>query len=132
MPSEYPPKKDLEKRRSDPNGVYSDQARLTETGALVPGREGSRTAPSEPTPQVTRLARRLDVDADELASKIPPETLRRTRYPLIERRMEDGTTVFNHDLGIVEAPQSLVAPDRAEVPKIKAPKARDGSGKFTK
>jgi hypothetical protein len=35
--------------------------------------------------QVQRLAARLGKDPDEIASKIPPDTLRRTKYPVLEQ-----------------------------------------------
>ena len=72
----------------------SAPARPSETEPKRSGREMSAT--------VMRLARRLRSDPDELASKIPPDTLRRTKFPVIETVNEDGTRSFKHDLGIEE------------------------------
>jgi hypothetical protein len=49
---------------------------------------------------IQRLALRLGKDPDEIAAKIPEDTIRRLRYPVIERELEDGTREFEHDLGI--------------------------------
>ena len=55
-----------------------------------------------------RLAQRLGVDPDTLASKIPADTVRRLKYPVREKANEDGTRSFEHDLGITEGRTSLV------------------------
>jgi hypothetical protein len=47
-----------------------------------------------------RLARRLSRDADALAQEIPPDTLRRTKYPAIERVLDGGRRTYEHDAGI--------------------------------
>ena len=47
--------------------------------------------------QIQRLARELDVDSEELAKKIPADTVRRTKYPVTVFVNEDGTTSFDHD-----------------------------------
>ena len=60
---------------------------------------GLRIAPSA---QILRLARRLRKDPDELARSIPPDTLRRTHYPVRETVNEDGTRTFKHDPQIAE------------------------------
>lgn len=52
--------------------------------------------------QIERLARRLDVSPDELAQKIPADTIRRTKYPVVEIVEPDGKRSFRHDLGVVE------------------------------
>jgi hypothetical protein len=57
--------------------------------------------------QVQRLAARLGKDPDEIASKIPPDTLRRTKYPVLEQMTPDGKRVFEHDMGIVSGVRSL-------------------------
>jgi hypothetical protein len=64
----------------------------------------------EMSPQILRLARRLDADPDELAKKIPADTLRRTKYPVIEIVNADGTRTFKHDLGINEGLVAQVRP----------------------
>lgn len=50
--------------------------------------------------QIQRIAKRLHVDPDELARKIPEDTLRRTKYGVIEIENEDGTRSFKHDPGV--------------------------------
>ena len=82
--------------------LSSDPERPRATAPLAPGERRQMSA------QVQRLARRLGVDPDDLARKIPPDTLRRTKYPVLEIVNEDGTRTFKHDLGIEEATRSLV------------------------
>ena len=50
--------------------------------------------------QLLRLARRLGVDPDELATKIPADTIRRLKYPTLEQRDREGARSFEHDIGI--------------------------------
>lgn len=50
--------------------------------------------------QLMRLARRLGLDPDELATRIPADTIRRLKYPVLEQRDRGGTRSFDHDLGI--------------------------------
>jgi hypothetical protein len=52
--------------------------------------------------QVLRLAKRLGKDPEKLAEEIPPETLRRTKYPVIEEAQPDGSRLYKRDLGIVD------------------------------
>jgi hypothetical protein len=47
-----------------------------------------------------RLALRLGKDPDEMAARIPEDTLRRLKYPVIERKTPDGKREYEHDLGI--------------------------------
>lgn len=60
--------------------------------------------------QVQRLASRLHVDPDELAKKIPPDTLRRTKYAVIEQVQEDGSRIFRHDPQIESGVRAEVRP----------------------
>lgn len=55
----------------------------------------------EMSAQVQRLAKRLGKDPDELASEISADTLRRSKYPVIEQTDDQGRRVFKHDFGIV-------------------------------
>lgn len=57
--------------------------------------------------QIQRLALRMRVDPDELAKRINSDTLRRTKYPVIETVDEDGFRHFQCDLGIREGRTSL-------------------------
>lgn len=81
--------------------------RLTATSSAARGARASRTERREMSAQVLRLASRLGSSADELAKKIPADTLRRTKYPVIEVVNEDGTRTFKHDPQIQEGPRAL-------------------------
>lgn len=59
---------------------------------------------------ILRLANRMGIDAEALAARIPPDTLRRSKYPVIEIQNEDGTVTFKHDLGIEEGRSSETRP----------------------
>lgn len=62
--------------------------------------EPARRSVRQMSALVERLAGRLGIDSDELVKKIPPDTLRRTKYPVIETVDENGFRHFDHDLGI--------------------------------
>lgn len=66
----------------------------------VPGRRTGTGTATETSAQVERLASRLGADPDELAKSIPADTLRRTKYPVVETVNADGTRSFKHDRGI--------------------------------
>lgn len=55
----------------------------------------------EMSSEIQRLAKRLGKDPDKLASGVPADTVRRTKYPVIEQKTEDGKRIFKHDYGIV-------------------------------
>ncbi len=55
---------------------------------------------------VQRLARRLGVSPSTLAETIPADTLRRTKYPVVEQENEDGTTSYLPVKQVVTAPRS--------------------------
>jgi hypothetical protein len=91
--------------------------------------------------QVQRIARALGRDAEELAKKIPEDTLRRLKYPLLEHKDETGRLMFKHDVGVVrDGRQALTATDRAHGGIEKGssgrgagtPQPRSGDGRFTK
>jgi hypothetical protein len=84
-----------------------DPEKLSATVSRARGGIVSRTAKRALSAQVLRLARRLERDPDELAKKIPADTLRRTKYPVIEQVNEDGTRTFKHDLGVTDGPRYL-------------------------
>lgn len=100
MPSEYPAKEEMDRRRRE-DPVYSDLERLHATGRTDPTAHRA-------TPQLVRLASRLGRDADELAKKIPADTLKRTRYPVIEEKLPDGRRTFKDDPGIHEGVRGLI------------------------
>jgi hypothetical protein len=81
--------------------VSSGPVRPRGTGQAEPGQRGSRTERREMSGQLQRLARRLRKDPDELAKQIPADTIRRTKYPVLES-VEDGKRFFKHDPGVVE------------------------------
>ena len=62
---------------------------------------------------VQALAARLGVDAEELAEKIPEDTLRRLKYPMLQQPDGEGRTKFKHDIGIVNERKPLLGIDRA-------------------
>lgn len=51
---------------------------------------------------VQRLALRLGVSPESLAARIPEETIRRTKFPVVERMMPDGLIEFTTPSGIIE------------------------------
>ena len=99
MPSEYPSKQEMASRS------YTGPARPSETDAPAPTRAGKRTAMSG---LVQKLARSLGRDPEELAAQIDPDTIRRTKFPVLELRDEDGKTTFKQDPGIIEGPRPSV------------------------
>ena len=97
--SQYPQPPELEKRRS------IDQEKHPEIKRQGPGVVGSRTARRVMSASVQRLAKRLGKNPDEL--EIDPDTLRRTKYPVIEIENEDGSIIYKDDPGIEEGPRAL-------------------------
>lgn len=76
-------------------------------------RAASRTR-AKNAAQIQALAARLGLDAEELAKKIPEDTIRRLKYPMIEQTDDEGRSVFKHDIGIVtDVRTPLLAVDRA-------------------
>jgi len=49
-----------------------------------------------------RIARRLGKSPEELARTIPPDTIRRLKYPVREYAEPGGKTRYEHDIGIDE------------------------------
>ena len=88
-----------------------DLAKQIETGAAALLPRGSRTgsrAGKIPGAALVRLARRLGVSPEKLIEGISDDTVRRTRYPVREIPQPDGTTLYEHDLGIVEGRNASV------------------------
>lgn len=85
-----------------------DPEKQLESAPAASGRAGSRTERRAMSAQVQRLARRLGSDPDELAQKLSPDTLRRTKYPVLEIVNEDGTRTFKHDPGIEQGRTALI------------------------
>lgn len=58
---------------------------------------------------VSRLAYRLGFRADVLAEQIPPDTLRRTKYPVIEEVDEEtGKVTYRPITTALEEPRPLI------------------------
>lgn len=63
--------------------------------------EPTKPAPRVMSAQIQRLADRTGQDPDELAARLSADTVRRTKFPVIEQRDEQGRRVFRSDPGIV-------------------------------
>lgn len=97
--------------RSPPGTKVVVPGRQIATGAVAHGATASATGQTAaPGPALVRLADRLRVRVEDLVRDIPEDTLRRTRYPVKEQPQPDGTTAYEHDLGIVEGRISSVRP----------------------
>ena len=118
----------------------SSQKPSTRPGSS-PGSQSARGAsPTKQAARIQALAATLGMDAEQLAARIPEDTLRRLKYPVLEQTdPETGLSKFEHDRGIVrDHRQPLLAPDRAHdaIPKGVGGKGagvaqpRDLSGKF--
>jgi hypothetical protein len=86
----------------------SDPERLSGIVRADRGRGATRTGRRVMAAPVQRLARRLEVDPDELVKKLPADTVRRLQYPVIETVNADGTRSFKHDIGVSEGRTALV------------------------
>jgi len=82
------------------------EEQLTRSGPGKPSATAGTGRRRETSAQVLRLAQRMGTDPDELAARIDPDTLRRTKYPVIEIVNEDGTRTFKHDPQIAEGPRA--------------------------
>jgi hypothetical protein len=100
--SQYPSKAELTERaeRGDPVARLSVKARRIETGGAALTHDDSRTGRRgrKMSASVLRLARRLGSNPDELAKDIPDDTLRRTKYGVIEEKMPDGSIKFKDQI----------------------------------
>ncbi len=99
------------KDRIDPklNEWLLDREKLSVTTHQEPGPTASKTEKRAMSAQVLRLAKRTGKDPDAIAREIPAETLRKTKYPVIEVLNPDGTRTFRHDLGITDGPRALLS-----------------------
>lgn len=98
----YPTNEDLIQRaEKDPIARSTAQAKRIVTGPMVALPDSEQTSSRvlrKMSGAVLRLARRMGADADELAKKYPDDTLRRTKYPVVEERQEDGTILYKHNV----------------------------------
>jgi|SRR6185295_15217230 len=102
MSAEYPPKDELKNRRQGPDKALlsSGPVRQIETGPMAHRPAASRTETRGRrimSAFVLRLARRLERDPDELASEMTEDTIRRTKYAVVEEVMDDGTILYKHN-----------------------------------
>lgn len=96
------PSKDNFRARKDANLSPSDPGKRSVTERKGPVREMS--AP------LLRLARRTGKNPDVLAAEIPPDTLRRLKYAVLEQENEDGTRTWKHNPMIEEGRNAEVRP----------------------
>lgn len=61
---------------------------------------------------ILRLALALEKDPEEIAKRIPVDTLRRLTGPMHITKNADGTTSYEHDRGIREGRIALLQTDR--------------------
>jgi hypothetical protein len=88
--------------------MSSDQGRRSATARAARGQTGSPTGQRAFSASVLRLAKKLGLKPEELAEKIPADTLRRLKYPVREKREADGSTVYERDLDVSEGLIPLV------------------------
>lgn len=118
-----------------------------QTAPTLPGSSSTSTraratSGTKQAAMIQRLARVTGEDAEALAARIPEDTLRRLKYPVLEQvDPETGLQKFEHDRGIIhDHRQPLLAPDRAHdtIPKgsngrgAGIGQVRDSIGRFTK
>lgn len=90
-----------------------------------------------------RLAASLGISEDDLQKRVPADTIRRLKFPVLEQTdPETGLSRFEHDRGVVRDHRTpLLAPDRAHEAIPKGTNGRgagtsqgrsDVTGRFTK
>ena len=84
----------------------SESARLREIVQRARGEEGSRTATLASSPLLVRLASKLGVSVNELAMRLKGDTVRRTKYPVLEIPQADGSIKYTHDHQVYDGPQA--------------------------
>lgn len=108
-----------------------ESGRLHEIGPADSTAATSRTAKN--AAHVQALAARLGRDAEEMAAKIPEDTLRRLKYPVLAHTNEDGSVSYTRDPGIVEGVISTHSKDLSpEKEKRFDGTTRDSRGRFVK
>jgi hypothetical protein len=80
----------------------TDRISVRANAWLKEEQKGAKPAKPAMAAPVLRLAQRLGITAEALAAKIPADTLRRLKNPVIEQRLPDGRVIFKHDFGIDE------------------------------
>lgn len=89
------------------NAWLSGQERPSATEHLARGATASQTGRRGLSSVVLRLASRLGIEPEELADRIPADTLRRLKYPVIETVEEDGSRSYKDDKQVMEGRSSL-------------------------
>lgn len=97
--SQYPTQEELEARAS------KDQARQQEIKRLAPGAVASPTVLSAP---LIRVAKELRKSPEDLSANIPAETIRRTKFPVLESRDENGLITYKEPPVAIEGVRGLV------------------------
>lgn len=100
--SVYPSPEELETRAQAGDPVAklsrsSGRAKQIETGPMAATPAGSptvRRGARRMSASILRLARRLGADPDKLAAEYPDDTIRRTKYPMVEEPQPDGSILF--------------------------------------
>ncbi len=82
-----------------------DLARLS---AISSAGRPPATAKTVLSAHVQRLARTAGESADDVAARIPDDTIRRTKYPVHEIAEPDGSTAFRHPDGVIEGVRGLL------------------------
>jgi hypothetical protein len=101
------------------------------TRASSPGSSGApAVSHTEQAAKIQQLAASLGMDAEDLAKRIPEDTLRRLKFPAMEQTdPATGLSTFKHDVGIVRDHRiPLVASDPAHEA---IPKGSNGRGAGT-
>lgn len=83
---------------------------------------------------IQRLALATGRDPNELAERIPEDTLRRLKFPVTTQVAADGSLTFKEPVVVIEGgKKSLLAVDRGEKGVVKPGQIRDlETGRFTK
>ena len=113
--------------------LHQDESgRLSETRTAGHGRGTRRTAQNAPTVQA--LAARLGRSAEDVASSIPEDTLRRCKYPVIRIPHADGSVSYERDVAARPGLISSYSTDfsHGKIDPASAPKVRDEQGRFSK
>lgn len=112
----------------------SDTGRLKEIEPTDRRAGARQTAPRAQAAHLQALAARIGVDAEQLAARIPEDTLRRLKFPMFEHVEPDGTHRFKHDVGIIrDGLRALTATDHSSEPiERNATPPRNEHGKFSK
>lgn len=136
-------KEDSERSTDTPSTYRSPEAatawlssapeRQNATGSPGSTTATSRTGPTAQAAHVQALAARLGRDAEEMAARIPEDTLRRLKNPVVAIDNGDGTTSYNRPSGIItDGRTPALGVDRGTTGVTPAPtRPRDAGGKFT-